>query len=401
MHVRTIAGLTGGLTALALASAVLSTPAGADTGAQGGDVVAVGSDTAQNAVDFAFDGSPGVTGGYNFAGNKNRAVNVDATGDANGRATYDPNGNTLAASVVLRAGTKPVIRPNGSGGGIAALNLDAPGAAGYDGLANGSIQIARASRLPNSGEISNCSTTSPCGGLHVFQMATDTLGIAHQTSSYNGPAALSDSELVDIYNCNITKWNQLPGNSSGSSATIHPLIPQTGSGTRNFFLADIAATSGKTVNLGSCVRTVQEHDPTGIYTDPSPADAIEPFSAGKITLLNSGYFDSGVTGSSSAAYAAKYLSFTNQAGTAGDGKGVYVSTRGIYLVVRQSDFVSTTPFQAGSPLTFVQALITSGASAIRSAGGQAQLQAAGFVTTGTTSGHANGYIDCGINPTSC
>ena len=60
----------------------------------------------------------------------------------------------------------------------------------------------------------------------------------------------------------------------------------------------------------------QEHDPTGIYADSSPADAIEPFSGGKLALINSGYFANGVgyksaiTNSSTpnGAYTANYLS---------------------------------------------------------------------------------------------
>ncbi|MBN9620237.1 MAG: substrate-binding domain-containing protein, partial [Actinobacteria bacterium] len=375
------------------------------------------SDTVQNAADFVFDGSPGVAGGYNTNGNINRADNVFATGDANGRAVYDgtcgavtntatgiapfcdsttnQSPNLLPGSVILRAGTAPVVRPNGSGAGVAALIPDSA-APGYKNLPTGSIQFARMSRLPNATEEGNCpTTTASCAGLHVFQVATDNLTIARTTAGYNGPAGLSAAGLVSIYSCSVTKWNALTGNSSGSSDTIHPLIPQSGSGTRNFFLADLqAANGGNPVTLGSCVRTVEEHDPTGIYGDPTPGDAIEPFSTGKLALINSGYFANGAgysgTSFAQGAYTPNFLSTLT--GTAPDGSASYTSTRGLYFTVRQADVIGTTPFQPGSTQTWVSALITSGASAIRSASGKAEIQAAGFTAA---------YKDCGINPTAC
>ena len=83
-----------GIATVTLAAAAVSVIVGvagrpADTGARSGDAVGVGSDTLQNGADFAFDGAPGVAGGYNNIGNINRVMNVDATGDANGRAVYD------------------------------------------------------------------------------------------------------------------------------------------------------------------------------------------------------------------------------------------------------------------------------------------------------------------------
>jgi ABC-type phosphate transport system substrate-binding protein len=410
MHLLSKIGIAAAATAAAALSITLAVPAGADTAAQSGDAVGVGSDTLQNAADFVFDGAPGVVGGYNVNGNVHRVVNVDATGDANGRATYDGTcGSTvtatglgspcsttagapevLAGSVVLRAGTKPVIRPNGSGGGDTALIADTNG--GYQGLPTGSIQFARLSRLPSASEIQSCDqAASTCGALHVYQAATDTLAIAHQASAYNGPSSLSAEELVSIYTCSVTKWNQLPGNSGGSSATIVPLIPQSGSGTRNFFLADLqAANSGTAVNPGLCVGTVQEHDPTGILSASSPADAIEPFSGGKIALLNSGYFQNGAT-AGKAAYAPGFLA-TLGTGAAGDGHAGYSSPRGLYFAVPQTRVASTTRFQPGSSLNYTQALFTDTNSAIRSASGRAEIAAAGFTPA---------YKDCGQDPTSC
>jgi ABC-type phosphate transport system substrate-binding protein len=411
-------GVLAGLVATAATSLALASSASADTGARAGDVVVVGSDTAQNAVNFVLDTAPGVTGGYNNIGNINRALAWDATGDANGRLPYDgtcgaantgttglgtfcdtttnlaPNAQPQTA--ILRAGTKPVTRPNGSGSGVAALISDAK-APGYQGLPVGSIQMARMSRLPNTTEEGNCPTTdAACGGLHVYQVATDLLKIASRSAAFGGtnaPSGLSAQELIGIYQCTTTKWNQLPGNAGGSANTIHPLIPQPGSGTRGFFLSDLQAANGGTaITLGSCVRTVQEHDPTGIWADPSPADAIEPFSSGKISLINSGYFvNAGYANTSGQnAYSNGFLS--TLAGAPGDSNPVYNSTRGMYVVVRNADLASTTPFQPGGAQNWAQALIAGPTSYFARAAQGSEIAAAGFTQA---------YKDCGVNPTTC
>jgi ABC-type phosphate transport system substrate-binding protein len=403
-------GVLVGLLATAATSLALAASATADTAARNGDVVIVGSDTAQNAVNFLLDGAPGVAGGYNTQNNLNRALSWDATGDANGRLPYDGTCGTVNTgttglgtfcdattnlapnsqpqSVILRVGTKPVTRPNGSGAGAAALIADASGGAGYQGLANGSIQMARMSRLPNSTEEGNCPTSGGCGGLHVYQVATDNLAIAARSATFGGtnaPSALTASQLVDIYQCTATKWTDVGGS---SSATIHPLIPQSGSGTRNFFLADLQAANGGTaITLGGCVRTVQEHDPTGIWADPSPADAIEPFSTGKISLINSGYFtNAGYTNTSGKnAYSNGFL-------TTLSGSGAYNSSRGMYLAIRNADLNSTTVFQPGGTQNWAKTLVAgSTAYFARSAQGP-QIVAAGFTQA---------YKDCGVNPTTC
>jgi hypothetical protein len=411
-------GVVAGLVAAAATSLAVAMPASADTAARSGDVVVVGSDTAQNAVNFVLDTAPGVSGGYNNIGNLNRAFAWDATGDANGRLPYDGTcGAVNAASTglgtfcdattnlapnaqpgtaILRVGTKPVTRPNGSGAGVSALIADASGGTGYQGLTAGSIQMARMSRLPNSTEEGNCPTSGGCGGLHVYQVATDKLAIASRSAAFGGTnaaAGLSAAELVGIYQCTTTQWNQLPGNSAGSTSTIHPLIPQSGSGTRNFFLADLQAANGGTaITLGGCVRTVQEHDPTGIWADPSPADTIEPFSTGKITLINNGYFaNAGYTNTGGKnAYSSGFLSVLN--GAPGDGNAIYNSTRGMYLTIRNTDLVSTTPFQPGSAQNWAQALLSTSTSYFARSAQAGEITAAGFTQA---------YKDCGVNPTTC
>jgi hypothetical protein len=448
---KTKVGLAAGAAASISLSLLLSGVAQADSAARPGDFVGVGSDTLQNGVDFVFDSAPGNTGGINELGNKNRVFNYFATGDANGRATYDGTcgpvdatgigqfcdsttkltPNLLAGSIILRDGSEPVTRPNGSGAGVAALISDAPssGTNNYKGLPQGSIQFARMSRLPNATEEGNCSTTSACGGLDVFQIATDTLSIAVQSATFGGTNApssgLSAQELVGIYSCTggtgaggAWKWSDLPGNSGGSGNLIHPLLPQSGSGTRTFFLNDLQTANGGTaVSPGSCVRTVEEHDPTGIYSDSSSVDAIEPFSAAKLAIINGttphtsgGYFANGAgyagTGTDSAAtagaYTPGYLGVL-AGGTAGDGNAAYAAVpRGVYLTIRKEDESSTTPWQPGFTQNWSQAFLTGGTIAnptgtlpaplLKGGTAQALLTEAGFTPS---------FKACGINPTTC
>jgi hypothetical protein len=52
--------------------------------------------------------------------------------------------------------------------------------------------------------------------------------IAVDSTATNAPAGLSAADLFGIYTGTYTTWNQLPGNSGGSTDTIIPLIPPSG-----------------------------------------------------------------------------------------------------------------------------------------------------------------------------
>ena len=73
-----------GLAATAL-PVLSSGTAFADYQPQAGDIVGVGGDTAQYAVEFAADGDVSGSPGFNGSGDNNRLVTFNATADANGR----------------------------------------------------------------------------------------------------------------------------------------------------------------------------------------------------------------------------------------------------------------------------------------------------------------------------
>jgi hypothetical protein len=342
---KTMAGIAA-LGAAAIAVSLAATPASADVQPRNADAVGVGSDTVQFVADFVNDGDPNLNVGYNTTNTARRAFSFDATGDASGRASYVNGTSTaFAATVILRAGKKPVPRPNGSGAGITAILADS----------THQIDFVRSSRLPKAAEQTTAAGTAGFGaGIHVFQIADDGLQIAVNASGgSNAPAALSCTDLLNIYQGTYKKWSDVPGY-SGAAPTdgIVPVLPQTGSGTRNDFLADLASTcnGGTALTLGGNIVTGEEHDPTAVtgvtaHTDVngnsvSNKDAIAPFSTGRNNLINTGYF-----GTTPAPNTITLL-----------GGSSYILNRHLYILVRDTDVTSATPFQAGGTLNKVNTL---------------------------------------------
>lgn len=355
-----VAGL--GLIALSLG---LVSPASADSAAQPADVVGVGSDTVQYAGDFLMDGDAAGNFGYNSAGNINRAISLDATADSNGRTAY-AQGSTVAAPIslvptfVLRAGQKPIARINGSGAGITAILADTG--------TTSNIQFVRSSRLPKASE-QTAAAAAGFGSLHVFQTATDPLEMAVNAATTNAPSGLSIAEIVNIYKGTYTTWGDIPGYSGPApTAVIRPLIPQTGSGTRGSFEADLKAANGNvTVVYGPNVATVEENDYTAITSNPNAVNVISPFSIGRINLNNGGYFGAAAQNKVNALTA-----------VAPDASPSYVNVRGLYFIVRDTDVNSTTIWQPGGTKNWAKTLFSGTTSFIAKSSNAALLTSAGL-----------------------
>lgn len=365
-----------------------SAAAHADVAPQSGDIVGVGSDLVQYAVDFGADGDFLGHAGYNSSGNVNRLISFDATADSNGRAGY-LNGSTVSSpknlnpTIVLRAGTYPIQRPNGGTTGVNAF------------LADTALEInfVRSPRLPTAAEqaIANDTTagsTHNWGGIHVVQIGTDKLQIAVSATATNAPAGLSTAELVGIYNGTYKHWNELPGNSAGSTDSIIPLIPQTGAGVRTIFLNDLKAANGNTaVTLGSSVINVEQNDPSVIAAASNPADAIVPLPFGRDALYDNGYFHDPNTvypGGSTVSSGINLLT-----GSAPDGGSSYNSVTPLYIWFRQIDATSATPWQPGSTKNWVKTLFadSAGTPFFKSNPGKALVAASGATAS---------YNDLGI-----
>lgn len=261
---RLLAGVAA--TSLAAASLALAAPAQADPGFVPGatDIVGAGSDTSMYALTYLAEGNAGVPG-YNAGRTSGRLVSFDAN-------IYDAAGvQTNSTTVVLREGSAPITRPNGSTAGKNLLRTATN---------NPDVNYARSSSGLSAAEASD--------GLVAFPFAKDTLGMATAKAS-NAPASLTEAQIVGIYKGEITNWNQV----GGSAGTIVPLIPQDGSGTRSFFEGEL-----KRMNGGAAVavdytkvRKVQEHDDSPIKAD---ANAVAPFSYGRAELLGTVRMEGGL-----------------------------------------------------------------------------------------------------------
>jgi len=195
------------------------------------DLVGVGSDTTQgvmNHVSESFNAEPwgALTHLWSF--------------DATGSATITP-----------KQGCAEIARPNGSSAGIAALLADT--------ATPSCVDYARSSRARK--------TDGSEDGLAFFALGKDGVTWVRQGVS-SAPGSLTKAQLAGIYSCTLTTWDQVGG--TGSSV-IKPYLPQSGSGTRSFWLSAIGVSAP-----GACVvQGVPENQGTALPNDP---DVIAPYS---------------------------------------------------------------------------------------------------------------------------
>ena len=274
-----ISALAMGVVALA-PEAHASTPPGTYT-----DVLAAaGSDTIQSFMNDYFatpDAQAVDTHTRNILVPPNLTGVFNVPADANcGSQDYVASGPT---------GNQKV-SPNGSGQGrtalVGAVAGTYPGntvANGPTGNLKGCIDIARSSGGPQAVPPDNST-------FQYFAFALD--AVTWGSPSLQAPATMTVQNLRDIYNCVITNWNQLPG---GGTGQIQRFMPQTGSGTRSFFIANVLnGVDPDSVSNANCPAnkdTMEENQGTDLYTpnilDPSGTNsavyqnAIVPYSAGK------------------------------------------------------------------------------------------------------------------------
>ncbi|MCZ9343874.1 substrate-binding domain-containing protein, partial [Streptomyces sp. TRM76130] len=160
-------------------------------------------------------------------------------------ASYDATGSS---TIKTRSNGCEIARPNGSSAGITALVGDI--AAGTD-----CLDFARSSRP--------AATTGT--NLTFIPFATDKLKMAVRSDSALRGVDFTKADLKAIYECTKTDVNGVP---------VTPVLPQSGSGTRSFFLSSIGDPA-----LGSCVGSMQEHR----GTDLTSTAQIAPYSVAKYT----------------------------------------------------------------------------------------------------------------------
>lgn len=255
--------------ALAFSAAV---PASADpVGGGFKPLVGVGSDTTEYVMNGV---AQSISGGSLIA-------SYNAT---------DGNPNGFRSAIQTRSGGVTFLRPNGSGDGQVALsrmanNLLYPAANVVSGGVTytpqditDQIDFARSSSAPN-GTTGTDLTFIPFGQEAVTFAVSAGSDFPRSIAWGNAPGTPTTAfTLINIYKCNVTTYRD----SNFASVTIHPLIPQPGSGTRSYWIGSAAMNLGGTLptcitdtkTTGPKTGLIQEHDGTYL-TDPGD---IAPFS---------------------------------------------------------------------------------------------------------------------------
>ncbi|MGW0941883.1 hypothetical protein ACWD4O_04920 [Streptomyces sp. NPDC002623] len=246
MNVKSRAQVGAAFGVAALGLGILAAPASADPGSTSDyrQLAGVGSDTTQYVMNGLGDVITNANGSV--------IASYDATPINTTITTKDP-------------ATKPnctINRPNGSSAGITALNNDIT-------AATGCLDFARSSRGP-----ADTSTAD----LTFIPYAKDGVTYATDLGS-TVPTNLTKTQLASIYtNCTYT-------DASNNVITVQPLLPQTGSGTRTFWLSAIGISESQ---VGACVtQGIQEHDGTAITSGTQ----LMPYSIAQWIAQGKGYAD--------------------------------------------------------------------------------------------------------------
>ncbi|MFI0940629.1 hypothetical protein [Streptomyces sp. NPDC021020] len=285
-------------------------------------LVGVGSDTTQDVMNGLANGT-----------GDDQIFDTNPGPDSDGLliASYDA---TPAGTIQVGAGCS-LPRPDGSGAGVKALRLDI--------AANTNcLDFARSSSAPNaSGQF----TFIPFGVDAVTAATATVTNLPGNYSFKVGGATLPDSEkaqydLNRVYNCLDTSGNKLADGvyPTIGGVTVHPLVPQDGSGTRKFW----ASTLGfDPAHLPSCVKDVaangdkvQEHNGSALQ---GPNDLM-PFSIAQ--YIAQGRSLPGVTNRRNGAVLAT-VNGTSTTVTGGNLNSAFPINREVYNVVQDSRVTET------------------------------------------------------------
>lgn len=263
------------------------------------DIVAVGSNTNQGLFN-------GVSNGFTLNGvttNATDPLSDIASYDA-GTGTIDPKGTTYT-------------RPNGSGDGVKALSAAwDPANHVWDGttLGNGDVTVARSSSNPGTVYSSSDDLAFiPFGrdavgvvtkDLNIGNFTTDELEAlygtgAHTDGTYtqvSGTVSVGDIQTSGSGATQEELYVTDPATAPASDVQITAALPQSGSGTRNFFLTAIGSVGGAFGAWVTAPDTAEENSIASV-----PADGIFPISGASVIeqenglITNTGVNDTGVT----------------------------------------------------------------------------------------------------------
>jgi ABC-type phosphate transport system substrate-binding protein len=219
-----------------------------------------GSQTTQTSGDLTQD--------YNTTSPANKLYSWGAVNPATGEG-----GDTIITKASSPGDTNcSMLRPDGSDSGIEQLNL------GQTDGGDPCIDYVLSSRAPNTTTFNDAFTP----------LATDAIDWSYPVISGQAspqPTKLTHAELVSIYTCADTNWDQV----GGANAPIVPVLPYSGSGTRITWLTDlgITATSEPCWVNGTAANDALIEENTGLssgnadqFTSAGAQDDIFPYSIG-------------------------------------------------------------------------------------------------------------------------
>lgn len=245
------------------------------------DVVGTGSDTTQYVINTASQAQSASSPAVRVASFNAFQPGTEAspvTGDS--IVVRDPDQVPASGDEVS------IPRPNGSSAGITAL------------INNSNLTFARSSRFRGTNVAEQ--------NLYFIPALTDGLSYVVDKSAGADIRNLDNAELADIYRC-------------VDGRGYDPKLPQAGSGTRTFFLAQIGVAESE---IGTCVdQTVQEHDPAAVAGN---AEALAPFSTAR-------WSNNPVTPTTPPSSTVDIAATTTTA-------GVFFASRTVYNVVRKADY---------------------------------------------------------------
>lgn len=223
---------------LAMPTAAVADPG---TASDYGLLAAVGSDTTQDVMN-----------GYGAILTNSDGDRLIASWDATGSSTVTTKDATSNANCT------GFVRPNGSSAGRNALIASEIGTTFNGQVITDCVDLARSSAGPRSS-----------GTTYTYvPFGVDAVTVAINTNSFL-PTNYSLAVLRGIYQCSVT---QIAG------VAVTPVLPQSGSGTRSYWLSQMNITETDISNgLYPCLTvTVQENDGTALT---GHNDYIMPFSA--------------------------------------------------------------------------------------------------------------------------
>lgn len=248
---------------------------------------AVGSDTIQDVWNGLSNGVAGVNGG---------AAVVSTVG------SYDafPTG-----TVRTKSGGPLYNRPAGSGNGVLALSASNNSPFTFSGInIQNQVDFARSSSRPSS--------AFPGANLRYLPFARDAVSVVGRGLDAD-LINFTTAELTSIYSCtsggniNVSGTTVTYNNGSTVNQVLRPILPQTGSGTRSFFLSAIGVATP-----AGCVSatTVPENSGTPLAT----TGQVVPFSAAQWIAQKNGVVTNTVSNA-----ALRITSINGSAPTAGSG----------------------------------------------------------------------------------